>query len=146
MTYTTTDYGWEYVLKLAGPGSITKPSTLVVGLHRDSDDNIGDDSDIADIQSEPDGTDYQRQTPSATSWTVEFVNGRFQMVLDGVPFQTGDATVSASSYFAAAEFQASGDSSPQLHLLLSGPLEGSVDLSVLQSYTLNNAGLYDGDG
>ncbi len=133
-------------MELAGPGTITKPTTLVVGLHRDSDDNIGDDSDIAAIQSEPDGSDYQRQTPDATSWAVAFVNGRFQMVLDGIPFQTGDATVSAASYFVAAEFQASGDSSATLHLLLSGPLEGAIDLSVLQSYTLNNAGLFDGDG
>lgn len=145
MTHGLKDTGEEAITKYFWTGEISRPSSVSVGLFNDMVDNLSDSDDIGDITTEPQGASYSRVSlnfgtsdmstvDSGTDWSVEFANRAFG---------TSDSSRIVDSYFVAMSFQSEdkGDSSANLHLLFTAPLDSDYNLSNYSSPTLSNGGL-----
>lgn len=126
-------------------GEISKPSDVTVGLYSDSEDSLDKYSDEADIESEPDGSDYSRQTVSfdtSEMSTEQDDNDDWRVVIDPVVFNTEDATSSVDSYFVLVEFESvtAGDSDGQEHIYYTGALDQEYDLGQISEFTLDPSG------
>lgn len=145
MSHGLKDTGEEAIIKYFFTDEITRPSSIDIGLYNDAVDDITDAQDVDDIDTEPTGASYSRQTvqfgtaemtsqTSGTDWGVEF---------DSRGFDTSDSSQIVDSYFAVINFQSeeTGDSSANDHLLFTAPLDSDYDLDNLSSPTLENGGL-----
>ena len=133
MSALLTDLGEEWTMKFDLTGV-----TVDVGLYNDSTDSISDTSDLSDITSEPSDGNYSRQTGVAFSVSDE--GGDWQFDNDStISFDVTSTTGTVDSYFIVANFQASdtGDGSPQDHVVVTGSLSQSYDLSNLDTLDLN---------
>ncbi len=132
MAALLTDLGEEYVLETALAGV-----TVTIGLYNDSTDAISDTDDLDALTSEPTDGNYARQTD-----TVELadVSGDWTARTSAeVSFDVTNTTGTVDSYFIMVSFQAddTGDSAAADHLIATGALSQSRDLSQID--TLNIA-------
>ena len=134
MSHILTDLGEEFAVKNGVIGS-----GFTVGLYNDSVNNIADTSDLASITTKPAGAAYadQAATLEAASGDVDDGNWRGHANA-AIVFDTSDSTGNVDSYFIAATFQAveTGDASPTPHLLSTGALSQTRDLSQIDTLTL----------
>ena len=132
MSHILTDLGEEYTLETALEGV-----SITIGLYDDSTDAIGDTNDIADITTEPSDGNYARQTDTLTlvdesgDWAAE--------TSSQVSFDVTSTTGTVDSYFVIANFQAddTGDSSANDHLICTGALSQSYDLSNVDTLNID---------
>lgn len=134
MAALLTDLGEEYVLETALSGV-----TLTVGLYNDSTDSITDTEDLADITTEPSDGNYARQS-GVTFDLSDNGSGDWQLDNDNqISFDVTNTTGTVDSYFIVANFQAddTGDGSATDHLIATGSLSQSRDLSQIDTLNLS---------
>ena len=102
-----------------------------IGLFDDSVDSITEGDTYTEITSEPDGTDYTKQ--SVTSPPVTQEGGVTEVDMGSLSFEVGDATTSADYVF--VRDATSGD------LILTNALDQSYDLGSIDVLDLSNVGM-----
>lgn len=125
MAAILTDLGEEWMIK-----NNLDTVSVDVGLYNDSTDSIADSDDLSAITTEPSDGNYVRQTGEAVS--ASDISGDWGIDNDTtVTFDVTNTTGTVDSYFFVANFQAqdTSDSSAQDHLVLTGSLSQSYDLS-----------------
>lgn len=147
MTTQLHDTGEEIIIRDFFEESVSKPADFKIGLYEDATDSLTDSSDIGDINNEADGGSYGRVTlafDTADMTAEDNATDNWQVVFSDVTFDTTDSTVSVDSYFTVVEFASQdkndGGTATQ-HLLFTGSLDQSYDLSQIDSFTLSGAGL-----
>lgn len=133
MAAILTDLGEEYMIK-----NNVDTSSFDVGLYNDATDAISDADDLAAITSEPSDGNYVRQTGEAVS--ASDISGDWGVDNDSiVTFDVTNTTGTVDSYFFVANFQAvdTGDGSATDHLILTGSLSQSYDLSNLDTLEIS---------
>lgn len=132
MSHILTDLGEEYTLKTALEGA-----TISVGLYNDTTDAISDTDDLDAITTEPSDGNYARQSGTLTlvdesgDWAAENSSE--------ISFDVVDTTGTVDSYLVVANFQASdtGDASATDHLICTGALSQSRDLSQIDTLNIS---------
>jgi len=125
MASILTDLGEEWMIT-----NNLNTVSVDVGLYNDSTDAIADADDVADITTEPSDGNYTRQSNEAVS--ASDIGGNWGIDNDNtVTFDVTNTTGTVDSYFFVANFQAqdTGDGSATDHLVLTGSLSQSYDLS-----------------
>jgi len=138
----THDVGEEFKQKsIYRTDLITRPGTLEVLLYNDSTDNLGEASDVGDINTEPDTGNYTRQTLSFDSGDFTLsIDGSGDLQVDGsVTFDTLDTGDTVDGYALVASFQSdvvNSESSANDHIIASATF-GTTDLSTFSDVTVN---------
>jgi len=135
MARLLTDLGEEYICK----NNLSNVS-LTVGVYDDSTDVIFDTDDITEISTEPQNTNYSRKT---TTFSVVDINGDWGIKSDNrLSFDFTDltSTKEVDSYFIVDTFTAKdvGESSDSLHLIGTGALSKTYDLSVEDTLNIDS--------
>jgi hypothetical protein len=128
-----TDLGEEWLIRNNLDGA-----TVSVGLYNDATDSISDSDDLSEINTEPSDGNYSRI--SNVSVSASDISGDWGIDNDNVvSFNVSLTTGTVDSYFFVANFQANdtGDSSPQDHLVLTGSLSQSYELSNVDTLEVN---------
>jgi hypothetical protein len=129
MAAILTDLGEEWMIK-----TDLDTASIDVGLYNDATDAISDTDDLSEITTEPSDGNYTRQTSIGVS--ASDISGDWGIDNDSaITFDVADTTGTVDSYFFIANFQASdtGDGSPTDHLVLTGSLSQSYELSNLDT-------------
>lgn len=126
--------------------TLTKPSSVTVGLFNDSTDALSDGSDVADITTEPTGSAYARQTATldGTDFTNSDSGGDWQTTIADQTFDTSDSSQDVDAYFIVVNFASEDTSDAGTatdHLFWTGNLDQTYDLNSVDSLTLSGAGL-----
>lgn len=125
MASILTDLGEEWMIT-----NNLDSTTVDVGLYNDSTDSISDTDDISSISTEPSDGNYSRVSSVALS--ASDISGDWGVDNDSqISFNVSGTTGTVDSYFFVANFQANdtGDGSSTDHLVLTGSLSQSYDLS-----------------
>jgi hypothetical protein len=128
-----TDLGEEWLIRNNLDGA-----TVSVGLYNDATDSISDSDDLSEINTEPSDGNYSRI--NSVSVSASDISGDWGIDNDNVvSFNVSLTTGTVDSYFFVANFQANdtGDSSPQDHLVLTGSLSQSYELSNVDTLEVN---------
>jgi len=146
MTTQLHDTGEEAIMRDFFEESLSKPTSVSVTLFNDSTDALSDGSDVSSVTTEPGGASFNRQSASfgTTDFTAEDnANANWQSVIADQTFDTSDSSQTVDAYAVYIRYQSNdtGDSSAQNHLLFTGNLDQSYDLSGIDSFTLSGAGL-----
>lgn len=141
MGHVLTDIGEEYTIK-----TNLDAATVSVGLYNDTTDAITDTDDYdlstGAITTEPSDGNYATQTGEAVSASDE--SGNWGVITDSdVVFDVTSTTGTVDSYFVVVSFQSTdaGDGSPANHLVCTGALSQSYDLSNLTALTISAGGV-----
>lgn len=126
-------------------GGGTGTSSVSVGLFNDATDSLGDSSDISTISTEPTGSAYGRQSVTLGSgFTTQDNSGNWEALMDDTTFDTSDSDQSVDAYFVVVNFDSddAGDGGTASdHLLFTGSLDQTYDLSSVDSFTLSSSGI-----
>lgn len=146
MAYGLKDTGEEFLVDYVFEESVTKPTSVDVGLYNDNTDSLTDSDDIGSINTEPGGASYARQSVSfGTGFSsVDNSNGNWETQMVDLTFDVSDSSQTVDGYFVVITFQSDdkGDGSATDHLFWTAPLPSSLDLSGLSSnYTITDGGL-----
>lgn len=134
MARILTDLGEEWMNKFD-----ISASTPDVGLYNDSTDGISDANDLADITTEPTSGNYSRQ--ASISVSAADISGDWGIYNDNsISFDVTNTTEDVDSYFFVINFQATdtGDGSATDHLVLTGALSQTYDLSNVDTLTISS--------
>lgn len=128
------DLGEEYAIKNGLDGA-----TFNVGLYNDSEDNIGDTDDLAQITSEPGNANY---TTASVSFTATDISGNWGVDNDGsFSFDFSDTTTSdvVDTAYLSISFTASdtGDTTAQEHLIATAALTQDRDIGSIDTLSYN---------
>ena len=138
------DTGEEWMMDTAY-GSDPGTTTVTIGLYNDGTDSLSDSSDVGSITTEPSGSAYARQSADlGTHFTVRDNNGNWEAVIDDQSFDTSDSDQSVDSYFVVVNYASNdaGDGGTASdHLLFTGSLDQTYDLSSVDSFTLSGSGI-----
>jgi hypothetical protein len=144
MTTQLHDTGEEWIMDEAFGGG-TGTSSVSVGLFNDASDSLSDSSDISNINTEPTGSAYGRQSVTLGSgFTTQDNSGNWEALMDDTTFDTSDSDQSVDSYFVIVNFDSddAGDGGTATdHLLFTGSLDQTYDLSSVDSFTLSSSGI-----
>lgn len=140
MANLLTDVGEEYLIK---NGLDSGTSTWAVGLYNDSTDTIADtDEDPAtDITTEPSGGSYARQSDN---FSPSDLSGDWGSDNDSqLTYNTSDSSQTVDSWFLVINFNSSdaSDTSPSDHIIATGALSQSRDLSQIDTLNLDAGGV-----
>lgn len=138
--------GEEVILRDFFEESVSKPSSISIGLFLDSEDDLDDGSDIENVNTEPQGSEYSRETLSfgESDFTAESNSvDNWQVVFADLTYDTSDSTQDVDAYMVVISYesQETEDSDSQEHLLFTGDLDQTYDLESIDSFTLSGAGL-----
>lgn len=140
MTTQLHDIGEEFILDESFGGG-TGSTSVFVGLYNDGNDSLSDASDVGDITTEPSGSNYTRQSVALdTGFTIQD-NGDWEAILNSVTYDTTDSNQSVDAYFVGANFSSDDTGTSGDHLLFTGSLDQTYDLSSVDEFTLNDSGL-----
>mgnify|MGYP000046420151 CR=1 FL=1 len=143
MASMLSNYGEEWIQRAAMQD--ISPTSVECGLYNDSTNALGEGADVADISTEPAGSAYARQSitvPDNVTFSLDGSNN-LQVDIDNQTYDTSDSSQTVDSYFLVVNFQAtvvSADGSPTDHLVLTGALSQSRDLSQIDNLQVNNMG------
>lgn len=132
-----TDLGEEWMVK-----TNLDTESVDVGLYNDSTDAVADTDDISDLTTEPSDGNYSRQTGEALSALDS--SGDWGVDTDTtVVFDVTSTTGTVDSYFVVANFTAvdTGDGGATDHMVFTGSLSQSYDLSNLDQLTISAGGV-----
>lgn len=111
--------------------------TFDIGLYNDSSDSLGDTSDIGDINTEPTGSAYSRQSDAASGFSVSLSGGDVQISGKTQTFDVSDSSQTVDSVFVVVNFSSDVVSSDggtgTDHLFYTNALDQSYDLSSFSS-------------
>lgn len=130
MSRILTDLGEEFALETNLEGA-----SVSVGLYNDGSDGVSETDDVP-LGSEPSDGNYARQ--SATLTLVDESGDWAAETSAQVSFDVIDTTGTVDSYFIVANFTANdtGDSGANDHLICTGALSQSRDLSSIDTLNL----------
>jgi hypothetical protein len=144
MTGTLHRTGEEFLLRVA-LDTWSTPTDCRVLLYEDAIDTLADDDDIGAITTEPDGSDYTRQTVplDGSAAEIETDQGGTRFAIDRQTFDVDDAERTVDAYAITTDFRSAeqGETSPSEHLLVTGGLVAPVDLIDTDQFTLTTAGI-----
>lgn len=143
------DSGEELLIKRCfRDDQITMPTSVTLHLFDDNTDAIADSGDFASITTQPASTGsatYSPQTASldTASVSTSFVSSNWQIDIADQAFDTSSLAASDTvrDYAISASVQLMGDGAATRHLLWTGDLDQAYDLSNIDTFTLQNAGL-----
>jgi len=146
MTTQVHDIGEEFAIKVLA-GEVSLPPDVEVLLFHDGTDSLTADSDIEDINTEPDGASFERQVVDLdgdATWTLDqdAESDYFMEVTDPVSFDLSDSD-NPSDIDAMAivvEFEADGDADAQDHLWWTADLDQSYDVSSVDTLNVSEIG------
>lgn len=143
MAQNLTDYGEEWKQRAAAQD--ISPTSIDCGLYDDSTDALTDSADVGDITTEPSGSAYARQSVTVPTNVTFSQDGssNLQLDIDDQTFDTSDSSQTVDSYFLVVNFTAtvvSADGSSTDHLVLTGSLSQSRNLSDIDNLQVNNMG------
>lgn len=153
MTTQVHDTGEEAFIRDFFVETLTKPASITVGLYHDGEvsgdttngDNLADGSDLININTEPGGASYARQSLSfgTTDMTAQDNGADWEVAFVDMTFDTSDSTQDVDAYFVVINFQSSdtGDTAASDHLLFTGNLDKLYNLNNYSSVTLTGSGL-----
>lgn len=144
MTTTLHDTGEEYILDVVMDGSVSRVTSVDVGLYNDDTDSLSEDDDVGDITTEPSGSDYERQSVDLDSdATNEDEDGDWQTTFSQQTFDVGDSSQEVDAYFVVVSFTSddTDDSEDNDHLFFTGDLDQTYDLSQIDTFNLDDAGV-----
>lgn len=137
MGYGPTDAGKELLARDFGPGDVTKPASVDVGLYNEATDGVLDSEydPGTSITTEPTGASYARLAyafdgtdmdalAESTGWAIDLADKSFDVTDSG---QTVDA------YFIVASFTSEVAGSAGTWLIFRGALGETVNLSNVSS-------------
>lgn len=139
--------GEEFAIRgIAQDSSLNFNPTIELTLYNQTTDALDDDSVPSDIQTEPQGSNYTRQTvelDTAEITTEQNSNTNYQFVFEDQTLITDDSTASVDAYITIVEFQSNlrGDSSPDKHLFFAGNLDQEYDLGQIDEFVLRGTGI-----
>ena len=126
------NYGKEFMVDYIF-GNETGVSSFTVGLYRDATDDLGEDSDVGNITTEPTGASYSRQSVSfGTNFTNSFDGADWQTVFDDVTFDLSDSNQTVDSVFVVVNFDsdhASDGGTATDHIFATYSLAQTIDAS-----------------
>lgn len=130
--------GEEFGIKRIFREDLISTTQVDVGLFNDNDDQLEDGDTLEDINTEPDGSQYDRQ--SADLDTTDFIaeenaDGNWQAIIDDLTFDTEDSSQDINAYFTVVDL---GDGD---QLFWSGELDQLYDLNSVDELVLQGAGL-----
>lgn len=143
MAHNLTNYGEEWIQRAAMQD--ISPTTVEAGLYDDGSDSLGEDADVDDITTEPGGSAYSRQSvtvPDDVTFTLDGSND-LQVDIDDQTYDVSDSSQTVDSYFLVVNFQStvvSSDGDDTDHLVLTGALSQSRDLSQIDNLQVNDMG------
>jgi len=143
MTTQLHDTGEEWLIDKAFNGG-NGVSSVSVGLYNDATDALNDSDDVGAISTEPTGSAYARQSLSlGSNFSAQDASGNWEAIMDDVTFDTSDSDQSVDAYFVVVTFTSDdkGDSGDNPHLLFTGSLDQTYDLSSVDSFTLSSSGI-----
>ena len=146
MAYGPTNAGKELLARDFGPGDVSKPASVSVGLYNDATDGVVDTEydPSTDITTEPSGAAYARLSynfdatdmdaaTEGTGWVIDFADKSFD---------ASDSTQTVDSYFVVASFTSEVAGSAGTWLVFRGALGETVDLgSVPSTYPFVDGGI-----
>lgn len=135
MAANLTNIGEEYVLKNDVRGSFS------VLLYNDATDGATDSFDISNLTTEPTDGFYSRQS---TSFTASNPSGNWQIANSSdLVFNVTDTTGSVDAYAIVANFTSAeaGDGSATDHIIVTGALSMTRDLTQIDTLTLSSGGV-----
>jgi hypothetical protein len=132
------DFGEEFMQDLV----VDSGETFDIGLYNDSTDALSESSDISDISTEPTGSNYSRQSESASNVTVDLSGSDAKTDFPTQTFDTSDSSQTVDSYFVVVNFNSdeAGDSSQNDHIFQTGSLSQSRNLSEIDTLDVDNVG------
>jgi len=127
-----TNIGEEWVVE-----NNTDGTTVTVGLYEDATDALGETATLADITTEPGGSNYARQASTVTTLQL---SGDFGFDNDSdLVFDTSDSNQSVDAAFLVVNFQSdsvAGDGGATDHLVAAGDLSQARNLSDIDEVTI----------
>lgn len=147
--------GEEFALdKLFREDTLGSVSEVSIGLYHDGEvsgdtddgDDLGDDATPDDIDTEPGGSSYSRQTASFDSSDFDVQengDGNYEVVITDQVYDTTDSSQDIDAYFVVVTFESDheGDGSQNDNLYWTGNLDQLYDLNSVDEFTLSGAGL-----
>lgn len=146
-------YGEEFLQKTGWRADlVTRPTSIQVGLFDSSDAGltVNDSMDITDITTagaEPSGGNYARQTANLDGSDVaisENTDGDWEIdVADQVFTPDGTDSKTVDAYFVILPFNSTtaGDTAANDHIMFTGDLSQSRDLSQIDELTVDNVSM-----
>jgi len=120
------DTGEEYAMRFG------LNDTITVGLFNRIQDTLSDGDDISDITTEPDGSNYSRQSSSFSPFDSanDFTDGWAVSNDSSMSFDVSGSTTTVDAFFISKTFQSQdkGDSSPEEHLIYTGLIQHPEDI------------------
>ena len=132
------NFGEEFMQDLV----VSSGKTFDVGVYNDSTDSLSESSDLSDITTEPTGSNYSRQSESASNISVDLSGSDAKTDFPQQIFDTSDSSQEVDSYFVVVNFQSdeAGDGSQNDHIFHTGALSQTRDLSDVDELEVNNVG------
>jgi len=148
MAEVLTDIGEEFILDAYKNSG----ATLIIGLYADADGpdggsitgavSIGDGDDLAAVTSEPSGS-YSRVNEDIANTTIDLSGADAEIDIPQQDITVTDATETVNAYFVGINFdsdEAGDGGSPVDHLIHTGFLSSSRDLTDTDKFELTEAG------
>jgi len=137
--------GEEFLVKLFS-GNVAQPADVDVGLYNQSTDTFTETSDLADLTTEPSGSNYARQTVSLPSATTDAATtSNWETVFDTQTFDASDSSQDVDAYFVVVHFDSTeaGDAGTATdHIKFTGDLSQKFDLnSITGDFDVSNVGI-----
>ena len=139
--------GEEFVIRSSVQDSdLSFDMDLEISLYDDTTDGLVDDSDPADVTTEPTGDGYARDTitlDSAEITTELNDDGNFQFEFEDQVFDVEDSTQDVNAYvvFVYFESEVADDTEISEHLYFAGLLDQEYDLGQIDEFVLRGTGL-----
>lgn len=138
--------GEEVIIRDFFEESVDKPNSVSIGLFSDAASTLEDGDDVENLEEEPSGAEYGPETLAfgQTDFTAESNNqGNWQVVFTDITFDVSDSEEDVDAYYVSISFESeeTNDDNPQEHLLFTGDLDQTYDLTAIDSFTLSGAGL-----
>jgi len=136
--------GEEFLLKKVFLPSNASTSTIEVTLYDDGADALTDSSLIGDLTTEPSGIVRQTIDLDTTQITPSLNgSGNYQVLFEDQIFDVETVSGNVDAFVIIANFQSdvAGDSSATNNMIFAGLLDKDYDLSIIDEFTLRNAGI-----
>jgi len=143
MAHGMKNTGEELIARYVWEDSANLPGSIDVGLYNDNDDDLADDATLSDIDTEPSGQSYSRQSVGFKgSFTSTFTsNKNWKSEHDQtITFDVSSESQVVDSYFVLGNF-VSDTNGTAYHILWTGGLAQRVDLDNRSSLDVDDVGI-----
>jgi len=143
MAHGMKNTGEELIARYVWEDSANLPPSIDVGLYSDNDDDLADDATVSDIDTEPSGQSYSRQSVGFKGSFTSSLNANKNWESEHdqtVTFDVSDESRIVDSYFVLGNF-VSNTNGTAYHILWTGGLAKRIDLDTRDSLDVDNVGI-----